>query len=326
MSDVFANHHIAAPEHAGLRVDQFLALAAAPLSRSRVKALILEGAVMRGGKPMRDPSAAVIVGDTYILNVPAPKPAEPLAQDIPLDILFEDADLILINKPAGMAMHPAPGSEDATLVNALLHHCKGELSGIGGVERPGIVHRIDKLTTGIIVAAKSEIAHVRLAELFARHDIERVYLAATRGCPRPRSGTIETRLARSTTDRKKIAVVKNPDVDIGRRAVTHYRVLEPYGEAARGTGLPAAALVACTLETGRTHQVRVHLAHINAGLIGDPVYGKARGLQLAEPQALHASVLGFDHPITGKALRFEAPLPADMQTLLAALRALPGQS
>lgn len=325
---------------AGLRLDSFLAEKAGALSRSRAKSLIKEGAVTIDGIATDDPRKAVIAGSVYALDLPAPVPAVPEPEDIPLDILFEDAHLIIINKPSGMAVHPAPGSWDGTLVNALLHHCEGQLPGIGGVERPGIVHRLDKLTTGVMVAAKTEAAHTGLSALFAEHDIERSYLALTRGAPRPLAGTIDEPIARATGDRKKMAVVRNPDGTHGREAITHYKALETFGVRDKGTGLPAAALIQCTLETGRTHQIRVHMSHVGASLIGDPVYGRSRGItawgagegydfakhaaRAFERQALHAAVLGFVHPITGENLRFEAPLPDDMAGLLAALRRLPG--
>ncbi len=329
----------ASADDAGIRLDTFLASQAEQLSRSRVKALILEGAVAQDGEAVLDPRRSVVAGARYLIQLPEPVPATPEAEDIPLDVLFEDEHLILINKPSGMAVHPAPGSWDGTLVNALLHHCRGQLSGIGGVERPGIVHRIDKLTTGVLVAAKTEPAHLGLSELFQKHDIERKYLAVTRGAPRPLSGTVDMPIARSTGDRKKMAVIRNPDSGVGRNAVTHYRALETFGTRDKGTRLPAAALMECQLETGRTHQIRVHMAHIGVPLIGDPVYGRHKGISAygqgeahdagmkaarAFPrQALHAAVLGFVHPITKETLRFEAPLPEDISGLIDALRSLP---
>ena len=329
----------AAPEDAGKRLDVFLAARAADVSRSRLKTLILDGAVTAGGETETNPKKPVTTGTEYTVTLPPPVAAEPLPQDIPLDILFEDAHLIIVNKPSGMAVHPAPGSPDGTLVNALLFHCRGQLSGIGGVERPGIVHRIDKLTTGILVAAKTEPAHLGLSALFASHDIERAYLAVTRGAPRPSSGTVDAPIARSSSDRKKMAIVRNPESGAGRHAITHYKTLETFGIREKGTNFPSAALVECRLETGRTHQIRVHMAHIGTPLIGDPVYGRHKGvsclgsgpdrdagLEMARAfprQALHAAVLGFEHPITKAALRFEAPLPQDMQNLVDALRRLP---
>jgi 23S rRNA pseudouridine1911/1915/1917 synthase len=330
---------IAAPEDAGQRLDAFLAARAGEISRTRAKALIEEGAVTVDGRPEASPRAPIKPGSVYVVSLPAPVAAEPQAEDIPLDILFEDAHLIILNKAAGMAVHPAPGSEDATLVNALLHHCQDQLSGIGGVERPGIVHRLDKLTSGVMVAAKTEVAHTGLAALFERHDIERMYLAVTRGAPRPLVGTVDAAIARSQTDRKKMSVHRNPDSPAARRAVTHYKAIETFGERDKHTHVPAAALLECRLETGRTHQIRVHMAHIGAPILGDPVYGRQMHLtalgsgaghdaaiaaaKAMNRQALHAAVLGFVHPVTGKTLRFEAPVPEDMAGLITALRRLP---
>ncbi|HEX2801507.1 MAG TPA: RluA family pseudouridine synthase, partial [Phenylobacterium sp.] len=250
------------------------------------------------------------------IEVPPPLAAEPEPENIPLAVLFEDAHLIVIDKPPGMAVHPAPGTPAGTLVNALLHHCGSSLSGIGGVARPGIVHRIDKDTSGIVVVAKTDAAHQGLSALFHSHDIERVYVALTRGAPPRAHGTVEAAIARSNSDRKKMAIVKSG----GRHAVTHYRTLRTFGPQSR----PLAARVSCTLETGRTHQIRVHLAGLGAPCLGDPVYGSgppATAVKAAmvaaglTRQALHAAVLGFVHPITGEALRFESPLPTDMATL-----------
>ncbi|MBY9065869.1 RluA family pseudouridine synthase [Hyphomonas sp. WL0036] len=330
-------------DDAGQRLDAFLGAKAEGLSRSRAKALIEEGAVTVAGAVEKNPRAPIKPGLEYAVNLPPPVPATPQAEAIALDILFEDEHLIVLNKPAGLAVHPAPGSETGTLVNALLHHCQGQLSGIGGVERPGIVHRLDKLTSGVMVAAKTEAAHIGLAALFERHDIDRLYRAITRGAPRPLSGTIEASIARSENDRKKMSVHKNPDSPSARHAVTHYRAVETYGYKDRATRLPAAAMIECRLETGRTHQIRVHMTHVGAPLIGDPVYGRQSGIMAwkspAAPeaeydaalaaarafprQALHAAVLGFVHPITGETHRFEQPLPADMAGLVAALRKLP---
>ena len=330
---------VVAPEHEGLRLDSFIAAVDSDLSRSRAKALVQEGAVTIDGQPTTDARKAVVVGAVCHIRMPEPVAAIPEPEDIPLDILFEDEHLLILNKPAGMTVHPAPGNWDGTLVNALLHHCRGQLSGIGGVERPGIVHRLDKLTSGVMVAAKTEPAHVGLSDLFAAHDIERAYLAVTRGSPRPLSGTVEEHLARSSSDRKKMAVMRNPESGHGRHAVTHYRALELFGMKDRGTGMPAAVLMECRLETGRTHQIRVHMAHIGAPLIGDPVYGRGKGIsafgsgdtfdavmadvRAFSRQALHAAVLGFVHPITGETLRFESGLPDDMTDLISALKRLP---
>lgn len=323
----------------GKRLDSFLSEQDDSLSRSRAKALVKEGAVTCDGTVIDNPRKGVETGQTFVLQLPDPVPAEPEPEAIPLDILFEDEHLIIVNKPAGMTVHPAPGSWNGTLVNALLHHCAGQLSGIGGVERPGIVHRIDKLTSGVMVSAKTEAAHNGLAALFAAHDIDRVYRALTRGAPRPLSGTVEAHLARSKSDRKKMAVMRNPEGARARHAITHYKGLETFGVRAKGTGEPAAALIECRLETGRTHQIRVHMSHIGAALIGDPIYGRHKGISAYgsgpafdaamaaardfQRQALHAATLGFEHPITKEALQFEAPLPEDMQTLLDLLRKMP---
>jgi 23S rRNA pseudouridine1911/1915/1917 synthase len=306
---------VLAPEDAGGRVDKALAQRLPELSRGRIQALIAEGRVSLAGRPVADAAVRAEAGE-YRLEIPPPQPAEPAAEDIPLKALFEDDQLIVIDKPAGMAMHPAPGSETGTMVNALLHHCGASLSGIGGVARPGVVHRIDKDTSGVVVAAKTDAAHQALSALFATHEIERQYVAFTRGAPSPTRGTIEGAIARSTHDRKKMALVKSG----GRRAVTHYRVERVFGPADR----PLAARVLCQLETGRTHQIRVHLASKGAPCLGDPVYGSGvpaepvrRAIAAAglARQALHAAVLGFRHPTTGELLRFESPLPDDMAKL-----------
>ncbi|MEM7662639.1 MAG: RluA family pseudouridine synthase [Pseudomonadota bacterium] len=326
---------LASDDDAGARLDLWLSQQFDTLSRSRAKALIQDGAMTVDDIVEKDPRAKIVAGAAYVLTMPEPIPATPEPENLPLDILHEDDHLIIINKAAGMAVHPGAGTWSGTLVNALLHHCAGGLPGIGGVERPGIVHRLDKLTTGVMVAAKTEAAHAGLSEQFAAHSIERMYLAVTRGAPRPLTGTIETRMARSTSDRKKMAVVRDPSSEAGRHAVTHYKARATYGELDKGSGLPAAALIECRLETGRTHQIRVHMGHIGAPLIGDPVYGRHRGVKawgtgdafinattLARKltrQALHAAVLGFQHPATGETLHFEAPLPEDMSTLIAAL-------
>ena len=303
------------PDEAGQRLDKALATALPDISRARLQALIGEGRVSRDGEATRSVSTKATAG-VYQVELPPPTPAEPEPQDIPLQVLFEDQHLIVIDKPAGMAAHPAPGSPDRTLVNALLHHCRGGLSGVGGVARPGIVHRLDKDTSGVMVAAKSDAAHAGLAEQFARHDLERVYIALVRGAPHPARGRIETLIGRSPNDRKKMAVLKSG----GRVAITDYATERSFGPAER----PLAARVACRLQTGRTHQIRVHLASRGAPCLGDPLYGSgppSTAVKAAiseaglERQALHAAVLGFRHPITGEALRFETPLPADMARL-----------
>jgi 23S rRNA pseudouridine1911/1915/1917 synthase len=312
------------PETAAVRLDKALADAAPSLSRARIQSLIAEGKVSREGSTVSSSSAKAAAGP-YEIELPPPEPAEPEPQDIPLSVLYEDAELIVLDKPAGMAVHPAPGTPDRTLVNALLHHCRGSLSGIGGVARPGIVHRLDKDTSGVMVAAKSDAAHAGLAEQFARHDVERVYIALVRGAPHPARGEIETLIGRSPSDRKKMAVVRSG----GRNAITGYVTERSFGPPER----PLAARIACRLKTGRTHQIRVHLASRGSPCLGDPLYGSGppapavreaiaeAGLQR---QALHAAVLGFQHPVTGERIRFETPLPPDMaelERLLAQLRA-----
>ena len=306
-------------EAGGVRLDKALAHAFPGLSRARLQALLAEGAVRRDGEPIAGGSAKAAPG-LYTVTLPPVAPAAPQPEAIPLAVLFEDADLIVVDKPAGMAAHPAPGSETGTLVNALLHHCGDSLSGIGGVARPGIVHRLDKDTSGVMVAAKSDRAHFGLSALFAAHDIERTYIALTRGAPTPAKGRIESLIGRSSSDRKKMAVLRSG----GRSAITDYVVEAVFGEPARPGGAPMAARVACTLHTGRTHQIRVHLASRGAPILGDPVYGSgspAAPVRVAiadaglKRQALHAAVLGFVHPVTGEALRFETPPPADMREL-----------
>ena len=310
------------PQDAGERLDKALAAQLPELSRGRIQALIAEGALTLDGQIVTNASAKIRPG-LYRLRVPAPTDAEPEAQDIPLDVLFEDEHLIVINKPAGMAVHPGAGIHDETLVNALLHHCAGSLSGIGGVARPGIVHRLDKDTSGVMVAAKNDQAHAGLSTLFAAHDIERMYIALTRGAPAAPHGVIQTQIGRSKHDRKKMAVLRFG----GREAITKYRVQKTYGPQEK----PLAARISCQLETGRTHQIRVHLASKSCPCLGDPVYGSgvpaaavreamaAAGLRR---QALHAAVLGFVHPVTGETLRFETPLPEDMAGLEALLAKL----
>lgn len=296
----------------GWRLDRALAAAVPTLSRERLKVLIAAGQVTRDGVAVRDPAARSRLGETFLVAVPAPAPAHNVAQDIPLTIAFEDEHLIVVDKPAGLVVHPAAGNLDGTLVNALLHHCGGSLSGIGGVARPGIVHRIDKDTSGLMVAAKTDRAHEGLAKQFAAHSIDRRYFAITAGQPMPGAGSVDAPLARSPTNRKKVAIVAG-----GKRAVTHYRTLHR---------LDGAALVECRLETGRTHQVRVHMASLGHSLLGDPVYGRARERHRRvldalgfRRQALHAARLGFIHPITSTALSFESAMPADMQELFSQL-------
>ncbi|MEM1409836.1 MAG: RluA family pseudouridine synthase [Pseudomonadota bacterium] len=322
---------ITVDEGEGERIDRWLAERTA-YSRTQVKALIKEGALTLGGEAMTDPTHKVITGEAISLVPPPVKDAAPGAEPIPLDIAFEDEHLIVVNKPAGLVVHPAAGHWSGTLVNALLHHCAGSLSGIGGVARPGIVHRLDKDTSGLLVAAKHDEAHRGLRRLFSVHHITRQYLAIIHGDPRPASGTIDVPIARSRQNRLKRELdwsFERPDT---KEAVTHYKRLEAYG-AGRGkvAGEPVASLVSCTLETGRTHQIRVHLSGSGHPLVGDRLYGKAgiAGLGGEEPhviaardavrafrrQALHAAVLGFEHPVTGEAMRFETDPPEDFQTL-----------
>ncbi|MEO1135163.1 MAG: RluA family pseudouridine synthase [Pseudomonadota bacterium] len=330
---------------AGMRLDKWLSERIEDLTRTRIKALIEGGALSRNGAVFNDPSWKLRVGERYRLTPPPLEEPTPKPEAIPLDVVYEDADLIVVNKPAGIVVHPAPGAWTGTLVNALLHHCGDTLSGIGGARRPGIVHRIDKDTSGLLVAAKNNKAHQGLSTAFSAHDIDRVYEAIAVGAPRPGFGVIDAPIARNIRDRTKMAVVDDRGGEEGaprgaRHAVTHYKVIEAFGRArAKLKGDALASLISCTLETGRTHQIRVHLAHIGCPLIGDQVYGRGPGLSGLKPgeeaadhaiqtirnfrrQALHAKVLGFQHPVSGAALRFEAPAPADFQRLLAALRAL----
>ncbi|MGJ8618179.1 MAG: RluA family pseudouridine synthase [Sulfitobacter sp.] len=311
----------------------------ASLSRTRLGRLIENGAVMVAGQVVRDPRARVAVDDQVDIDVEEAEESHILPEEIALEIVFEDDDLVVVNKPAGMVVHPAPGSPSGTLVNALLAHCGDELSGVGGMKRPGIVHRIDKDTSGLLVVAKSDAAHHGLAKQFEKHSVERYYQAVVYGVPDandPRlrgikgasfeSGNIlkmTTQLARHKTDRQRQAVLFNG----GRHAVTRARTVERFGTP------PVLALMECWLETGRTHQIRVHMAHAGHSLVGDPTYGGKRKLPKAAlpeiaaeaikafpRQALHAAVLGFDHPVTGEIVRFEAPLPQDMADLLDVMR------
>jgi len=314
-------------EAGGERLDRALAGALAgqsePLSRSRLKTLIEEGRVSSGERTISDPSLRVKPGQRFIVAIPAPADPRPRAQEIGLQVVYEDDALIVIDKPAGMVVHPAPGNEEATLVNALIAHCGASLSGIGGVRRPGIVHRLDKDTSGLIVAAKTDAAHQGLAADFAAHRIERAYAAVVWGVPQPRSGEIAGNIGRHRVNRKKMAVLARG----GKPALTRYRVVRALG--------PAASLVECRLATGRTHQVRVHLAHLGHPVIGDPLYGRSTPARLRSltpaaraavegfrRQALHARLLGFRHPVSGIALRWEAPLPADMEGLIRSLEQL----
>ena len=313
-------------EAAGGRLDATLARALPAFSRNRVKDLILAGAVSINGETATEPKIRVRAGDAIVLSAPEPVDAEPLPEPIPLDILYEDEHLIVINKPAGMVVHPAPGNPGGTLVNALLHHCGDSLKGIGGVRRPGIVHRLDKETSGVLVAAKTEAAHAGLAEQFADHGrsgpLFRRYVAFAWGRTQQARGSVEAPLGRDPNNRLKHAVRRD-----GREAVTHYAVEARYG----GEGWDVTRL-SCVLETGRTHQIRVHLAHIGHPLLADPLYATGfatKANRLPEPlrtivtglgrQALHAAELGFEHPVTREEMAFEAPLPDDLARLAGAL-------
>jgi 23S rRNA pseudouridine1911/1915/1917 synthase len=315
---------------AGKRLDAVLAAHQDTLSRNRIQSLIKSGDVTVGGAKVVEPKYRVNEGDTLAFTLPEPEDPEPKGEDIPIAVVFEDEHLIVIDKPAGLVVHPGAGNWTGTLVNALIHHCGDSLSGIGGIKRPGIVHRIDKDTSGLLVVAKSDQAHQGLAAQFADHGktgpLERAYSALVWGAPSNLKGTIDANLARSRTNRQKIAVVKTS----GRHAVTHWQVKERFGNADQ----PAlASLMECRLETGRTHQIRVHMAHLNHPLIGDNDYGsgyKTKINRLEDPlkslvggfsrQALHAGLLAFEHPADGRTLRFESPYPADFAELLSGLQ------
>jgi len=327
-------HASVAPDQAGVRLDRFLAFSLPELSRARLQALIANGAVTRGSQAttpetIRDGNFRVKQGEIYEVAIPPPAPARPQGQDIPLSVVYEDKELIVIDKPAGLVVHPAAGNPDGTLVNALIAHCGAELSGVGGVARPGIVHRLDKDTSGLLIAAKTERAMTSLAKQFANHTIERAYHAVVWGSPRLGDGIIEGAIGRNPFDRKRMAVLRGS----GKPARTRYRVIERFGDPKR----PFASLIECRLETGRTHQIRVHLTHLGHPLIGDPSYGRAR--QTPRPkdtaevvayeaagdfprQALHAWLLGFHHPGLDKPMRFERDWPADFADLVKALRGL----
>lgn len=298
------------------RLDKALADATG-LSRARVQGLIDEGRVEVAGKTATSASTKIAAGTAFRVTVPPATAAAAAAEDIPLVVAYEDSHLIVIDKPAGMVVHPAAGNYTGTLVNALLHHCRGQLSGIGGVARPGIVHRIDKDTSGLLVVAKSDAAHEGLAAQFAAHTVHRRYLAVCAGQPVPAEGTIDARVGRSDSDRKKMTVLPN-NSSRGKTAITHYKVLERFGHA---------ALIECRLETGRTHQVRVHCASIGHALVGDSTYGRipkalrpVNGELEFNRQALHAAELGFDHPVSSEMLVFSSDPPRDMQELIDQLR------
>ncbi len=331
-------HESVVPEDAdGTRLDKALALAFDHLSRSRLKALIAEKAVCVDGAVVDDPARKVRAGLTLRVNEPAPKPALPQPEPMDLIIVHEDDHLIVVNKPPGLVVHPAPGHDSGTLVNGLLAHCGPSFAGIGGVARPGIVHRIDKETSGLLVVAKTAQAHADLSVQFADHTIERRYLALVRGAPVQRKGTVDKPIGRSTSDRKKMAVKRSG----GRHAVTHYTVQQRYPahDPAQSTGRhrqeAVATLLECQLETGRTHQIRVHLADLGHPVLGDPLYGRAKAILprqapdllhafvgRANRQALHARTLGFRHPATGEDIVFECPLAPDLAALVTALESL----
>ncbi|OAF07647.1 pseudouridine synthase [Bradyrhizobium centrolobii] len=321
---------VVAGDEGSARLDRVLAARLPDLSRSRLKTLILAGAVSHRGAAVRDPAYHVGTGDTIIIDVPEAAPAEPQGEDIALDIVFEDDDIIVINKPKGLVVHPAAGHETGTLVNALIAHCGTSLSGIGGVRRPGIVHRLDKDTTGLMVVAKNDLAHQSMTAQFADHGrtgaMRRGYMAFAWGLPNRQRGTVDAPIDRHPYAREKMAVRQS-----GREAVTHWEILESF---AGRDGKGVAALLACELETGRTHQIRVHLAHIGHPLMGDALYGphfKTKANQLGPEaqaalaalgrQALHAYLLVLEHPRTGELLHWEAPLPEDLLLLESALKA-----
>jgi 23S rRNA pseudouridine1911/1915/1917 synthase len=308
---------------AGVRLDRLLALRLPALSRTRCKQLIVSGHVLCGGMPFRDPSRRVRLEEQFVVMLPEAEPATPVAQQIALEIRYEDAHLVVVDKPAGLVVHPAPGNPDGTLVNALLAHCGDGLCGIGGVRRPGIVHRLDKDTSGLMVVAKTEAAHRALSRDFAARRIERAYAGFVWGIPQPSEGEIVGNIGRSPANRKKMAVVGEGR---GKPARTRYRIARVFGST--------AALVECRLATGRTHQIRVHFAHCGHALIGDSVYGTrtGRAFTRADPrigrialfprQALHAARLGFDHPAGAGRLAFDSALPADLHALLTDLERL----
>jgi 23S rRNA pseudouridine1911/1915/1917 synthase len=321
MTDAAKQHSVTVTTaEAGTRLDRLLAAHATDLSRSRVKALVESGHVSAGAATISDPSYRVKPGETFTIAVPVARPAKPEAQRIPLDVVYEDSDLIVVNKPAGMVIHPAPGNPDRTLVNALIAHCGASLSGIGGELRPGIVHRLDKDTSGLMVAAKNDAAHRALSEAFAAHHIERAYKAVLWGVPSPPAGEIGGSIGRHPTNRKRMAIVARG----GKTALTRYRLLRPLGAA--------ASLVECRLATGRTHQIRVHMAAIGHPVVGDATYGRmtaarigvlSSGVRTAlgefHRQALHAFRLGFKHPRTGESMRWEVDFPNDIKQLIGSL-------
>lgn len=306
----------------GNRLDKFLSDSFVEYSRSRIKSLILAGYVLNGGLKITDPSYRVKPGDYYEITIPAVKPAIPVGQKIDLSVVYEDDDLIIIDKPSGFVVHPAAGNHDNTLVNALISHCGNSLSGISGEMRPGIVHRLDKDTSGLIVAAKNDMAHRGLAQQFADHTVNRAYKAVVWGAPKDKSGMITGNIGRNPRNRKKMAIVDRG----GKHAITHYRVERNIGSE----GQLWASYIECRLETGRTHQIRVHLTSIGNPIIGDPLYGSkdatklgtkvsarfGASVQLLKGQALHAYLLGFIHPTNGKEILFKSAVPSEIAALL----------
>ena len=310
-----------AGDQAGTRLDKWLAGAVADLSRERLKTLIKQGRVRADGETITDPSYGVKPGQTFDVDVPEPTSPIPKPQEIPLVIAYEDEAVIVVNKPAGLVVHPAPGNPDHTLVNALIYHCGDSLSGIGGVRRPGIVHRLDKDTSGLMIAAKSDAAHQALAADFAARRIDRKYLALVWGVPKPSAGKIEGNIGRSPKNRRKMAIVSRG----GREALTQYKVQERFGDA--------VSLIQCKLATGRTHQIRVHMTHIGHPIVGDATYGRAPARKLrslpmdtvqaiydANRQLLHAGTLGFRHPSTEAVMSFDSDLPVEFETIITKLR------
>ncbi len=315
---------------AGARLDRVLADHLPALSRSRLKGLIADGRVTGEGGVIPDPSRRVRAGQNFVIIVPETVPAIPRAQAIPLALVYEDDDVVVVDKPAGLVVHPAPGNPDRTLVNALIAHCGDSLSGIGGVRRPGIVHRLDKDTSGLMVVAKNDGAHRGLAAQFAAHSIERAYKALVWGAPRPRRGEISGNIGRHPRHRKRMAVLRGG----GKTATTRYRVLAAYGPADGGKE-PVASLLECRLTTGRTHQIRVHLASIGHPVIGDRTYGGANAgsrarlppalaarLEALGRQSLHADLIGFEHPRTREILRFSSQMPNEISILIRELECI----
>lgn len=314
--------HVATAEQVGQRLDRVLAEAHPELSRARIQALIEEGRLIAGGRTITDTNYRVKPAERLTLKIPPPRPARPQGEDIPLNVVFEDEHILVVDKPAGMVVHPASGNPDGTLVNALIAHCGDSLSGIGGEKRPGIVHRLDKDTSGLMVVAKHDDAHIRLSNALAARQVSRRYLALVWGIPKPTSGDVVGDIGRSPTNRKKMAVVTRG----GKTASTHYAVEQAWGVV--------ACRLALKLASGRTHQIRVHMTHIGHSVLGDPVYGRGdtgklqhlpepvRGLVAAlDRQALHAARLSFLHPVTNVMVEFESPLPPEIAAVSAGLDA-----